>query len=587
MARAAVVLYEEAPEKEQFLLARTLDFFGVPWKMLALSAFPKADSVAQDSVVFGSAAAVATALEQTATVERCLERRTVFYAYSSHDRSATERGIRSLLGDSGVTVGDAPDSIVAVQVTSCPGDEVGPMAGIAAHVRMRKEDAILAGIERLGTRVSTILSADGAPIYLRMEHRSIPIYLCASRYVTDIDQEIEAGYYDVKEHFCSTVPLVAFIRLLFQEVAWHPQELGACLIIDDPLLRRRYGCCDFKRMQQLMREYGFTTNIAFIPWNWQRTSPAAADLFGNGFGPFSVSVHGCDHIQAEFGNSSPAILYERARLALRRMQKHEERTGIHHDPIMVFPHGVFSSRCPGILKRTGFWAAINTEVSPVDRTGGRTRVRDAWDIATMKYGDFPVFTRRYAHHGIENFAFDLLLGKPCLIVAHHDFFKDEYAALLQLLEGLRARNCSLHWQPLGAVVRNACRRRSTGRGTEEVQMYGAELSLHNASEQPLQVIIQKQEADVETISEIQCDGAPVPWLGVEDRCSFAATIPAKSERLFRISYREPDQMSADMRSAAFRSSVGARRFLSELRDASRGRFASISLAATTLRGARK
>src|SRR5208282_5599268 len=122
-------------------------------------------------------------------------------------------------------------------------------------------------------------------------HRSIPIYLCASRYVTDIDQEIKAGYYDVKEHFCSAVPLVTFIRLLFREVAWHPQELGACLIIDDPLLRRRYGCCDFKRMQQLMQEYGFTTNIAFIPWNWRRTSPAAADLIGNGSGAFSVSVH--------------------------------------------------------------------------------------------------------------------------------------------------------------------------------------------------------------------------------------------------------------------------------------------------------
>ena len=45
----------------------------------------------------------------------------------------------------------------------------------------------------------------------------------------------------------------------------------------------------------------------------------------------------------------------------------------------------------------------------------------------MRYGDFSIFTRRYAHHGLENFAFDLLLGKACLIVCHHDFFKDGYA----------------------------------------------------------------------------------------------------------------------------------------------------------------
>ena len=47
----------------------------------------------------------------------------------------------------------------------------------------------------------------------------------------------------------------------------------------------------------------------------------------------------------------------------------------------------------------------------------------------MTYGAFPIFTRRYAFHGVENFAFDLLLGKPCLIVAHHDSFKDDGTAL--------------------------------------------------------------------------------------------------------------------------------------------------------------
>lgn len=205
----------------------------------------------------------------------------------------------------------------------------------------------------------------------------------------------------------------------------------------------------------------------------------------------------------------------------------------------------------------------------------------------MKYGDFPVFTRRYAHHGIENFAFDLLLGKPCLIVAHHDFFKDDYAALLRLLDGLRALNCSLQWQTLGAVVRKACRRRITGKGTEEVQMYSSQLSLWNAGEQSVQVLIQFQEADTETIAEIKCDGAPVSWRAAGGRCFFEATIPASNERLFQVSYRERKQTSTYMQSATFRSTVAARRFLSELRDASCGRFAPISLAAAKLRRVRK
>jgi hypothetical protein len=256
------------------------------------------------------------------------------------------------------------------------------------------------------------------------------------------------------------------------------------------------------------------------------------------------------------------------------MKRHQARTGIHHDPIMVFPQGVFSSPCPGILKRCGFLAAVNTEISPLDDSAGRARIRDVWDIATMKYGNFPVFTRRYAAHGIENFAFDLLLGKPCLIVAHHGFFKDECAALIRLLNELQALKCSLHWQPLGAIVRKACRRRSMGRETEEVQMYGAELSLSNDGEQPLQVFILTKEADAEAIAEIQCAGAPIPWLVAQGRPSFEATIPAKSDRLFRIAYRTLGHISAYKQSTAFRFSDAARRVLSELRDASLGKVAA-------------
>lgn len=583
MARLAILLCEGAPAIEQVLLARTLDFFAVPWQFAQVSSFFEAGADDQGQVVFGSVAAVATALEQTVAVEHCTERHTVFYAYADQDRSATEQGIRSLLGDPHVMLRDAPDGVVPVQVSSRPEDQTGPMAGIVAHVHMRREDALLGGHEGPGTRIAAIISANGAPIYLRVQRGSIPIYFCTSRYVVDLDQEIDAGFYDVKEHFCSAVPLLLFIRLMFQQVAWHSQELGACLIIDDPLLRRRYGCCDFGTIQRLMQEYGFTTNIAFIPWNWQRTSPRAADLFGNGDGPFSISIHGCDHIKAEFGGSSPDILFSRARLAQTRMLRHEERTGIHHDPVMIFPQG-FLSACPGILKQTGFCAAVNTEISSVDASIGRARIRDVWDIATMKYGDFAIFTRRYVHHGIENFAFDLLLGKPCLIVAHHEFFRDAGAALLRLLNELQARNCSLQWQTLGAVLRNACRRRSTAPGTEEIQMYGAELSISNPEEQEVRVLIRRQEADTAAVSEILCNQVPIPWRVEAGHCAFEATIPPKSERLFRISYRDPNPMNDHVQSAAFRSSVAARRILSEVRDASRGKYASVSLTAAKLRG---
>ena len=63
---------------------------------------------------------------------------------------------------------------------------------------------------------------------------------------------------------------------------------------------------------------------------------------------------------------------------------------------------------------------MNTEVAPAQRAANETTIADLWSVAIMRYGSFPIITRRYPSHGIENFAFDALLGKPCLIAAHHD-----------------------------------------------------------------------------------------------------------------------------------------------------------------------
>ena len=144
-----------------------------------------------------------------------------------------------------------------------------------------------------------------------------------------------------------------FITAIFRDVMWRPQERGACVIIDDPLLKRRYGFCDFTRLRDDMRRHDFTTNIAFIPWNWRRTTRSGGELFRRNPDVFSVSIHGCDHVKAEFGMSSTEAIDTAASLAQTRMRRHQDRTNIRHEPVMVFPQGVFSSICPGSSSATG------------------------------------------------------------------------------------------------------------------------------------------------------------------------------------------------------------------------------------------
>jgi hypothetical protein len=567
MPSLAIILYEGSPGSRELRLQRILDFFGVPWEEIDASQIGKKGASGLEYAAFGSIRAVAAALKGYEAADPAVLRPTAFYAYLDDERSLCVSALRSLLGDANLSIQETPSGKVTVSVSDELADVSGPMAGLKVSLKLSDEDAVLSGAPAgRESKFATIMSAGDAPVFVRFQRHGTPVFLCTSLRMVDIDQPVNGRFYDVKDHFCSAVPLIAFIKLMFPEVAWQPRELGACLIIDDPLLKFRYGFCNFSKLRELMRKHGFTTNIAFIPWNWRRTSPGASKLFSDKSGFFSVSIHGCDHTAGEFGATSPDVLHSRAHLARSRMRSHELRTGIQHDSIMVFPQGAFSSACPEVLKRDGYMAAVNTEISPVDSQNSRTRIRDVWDVAIMAYGDFPVFTRRYAFHGIENFAFDILLGKPCLIVAHHDFFKDGGAALIELIEKIKALNCKVSWRSLGEVIRRSCRHRALGAGTEEFEMYGSELLVANPSNEAIEARIRKRKGGDDLPSEIFCDDNPVRWATEDGYFVFSESIPPQCEKRFRVVYPEQGDAEQAHRSLRFELAVAARRILSEFRD---------------------
>lgn len=585
MARRALILHKGISGPQEVRLGRILDFFGIPWEAVAVSKLAETEKSPTECAVFGSVKAVAAAMEVKRGANESILRAAAFYLYSNDERRACERAIQSLCGGTSWSLQEVPAGTVSfIKVSEELVELAGPMAGLEVSAHLGSEDSILVCSEDgQGSGFTTIISANGAPVFVRFQQGGVPGFLCTSPEMVDIDQPVSRGYYDVKDHFCAIVPLVMFLTWAFPAVIWRPQELGACLMIDDPLLKSHYGSCDFSKLRDLMRRYSFTTNIAFIPWNWRRTSRAAADFFRDESKYFSVSIHGCDHHGGEFGATSVDVLDDKARLAQSRMRNHEARTGIGHDPVMVFPQGVFSSRCPEVLKRNGFIAAVNTEVTPVDYQNAQTRIRDVWDIAIMKYGAFPIFTRRYPFHGWENFAFDLLLGKPCLIVTHHDFFRDDCAGLIEMVEKLSSLNCSLRWRPLGEVIRRACRRRVIGARTEEVEMFGNELLVANPLDQSVELRIHKRESQAHFVYEILCDGIHVEWKADGEFLIFSERISPRSERLFQVLYREQLAGKKSHHSFRFHLAVAGRRILSELRDDYLSRSRLLSTAAVKLK----
>lgn len=565
MAGLALIVHRDTPGANEERLGRILTFFGVPWESLSLAdlAGPKSSpNRDRGYAVLGSVEtlAAASALPRAAAV---LQGATALYAYATPNHDASMRAWSTMAGGVWTWRQLAGDTVPVAITATCP-DFAGPMSGIEAVVRPSDEDGGVTASNDANA-FAPIVSVAGRPAFVRTEHHGVPAYFSATTAIVDIEAPVGGNFYDVKAHFLSAVPLVMFVTSIFRDVTWRPQELGACLIIDDPLLKSRYGFCDFRRLRDSMRQHGFTTNVAFIPWNWRRTSRAASEFFRREADVFSVSIHGCDHVAAEFGSASPDTLETKARLAQTRMRAHQERTGIAHDPVMVFPQGVFSHECPPVLKLNGFVAAVNTEIAPVNSGHTRTAVRDVWDTAILAYGTFPIYTRRYAFHGIENFAFDLLLGKPCFIVAHHEFFRDGGAALTTLVEKLSSLNCALRWSSPREVIRGAYRRRSDGH-VEHVEMYGSELRLTNDSDRERETCVRKREIDPSLVESVEIDGFRVDVTRAADAIAFAYRLKPKSQALVSVLYRGRPTSSSQPSSVKYHLTVAARRYMSEIRD---------------------
>jgi hypothetical protein len=360
------------------------------------------------------------------------------------------------------------------------------------------------------------------------------------------------------------VPVVLFVRWAFQGHIWNAPEHSASLIVDDPVLKPRYGFLDFRQVLELMQQHHFSTTIAFIPWNRKRTHKKTASLFLNHPDRYSLVCHGTDHTAGEFGSDSVEMLDRKTREAIARMVEHERLTGIASKPVMVFPQGAFSPEALSVLKSNNFSAAVNTEVNPVGTTKCETEVAELWNMAIMKFSSFPIFTRRYIEHGIENFAFDLLLGKPCLIVAHHDLFKNKAQQLIEFVTSLNSLDCSLCWRGAGDAVRRSYRKRNNTDGTTSIQMFANQMILETPCRTTFHVA--KRECNPASVRQVTVDRKTVAWDWSAEAIRFSFEVAAGESPLVTIDYFESPAGSRSADCLSYRIKCGMRRHLSEFRD---------------------
>ena len=471
------------------------------------------------------------------------------------DSAAQSSGLLKVL-TGGSVVGVEAQNAGRISVGECR-EVCGPMAGQSfdangAHIPF----AFSAG------SFTPLLSAGRQPFFVRVNDHGSQWMLLAGAEFADLDDGVPKGT-SVLKFFPGLAPVMMFLRAAAPAAFWHNDAPTACFIVDDPPLKSRYGFLEYQKLLALMDRQRFSTSIAFIPWNYRRSQRRVTEMFARRPGACSLSVHGCDHTRGEFGGTDARVLREQAQLALERMAKHRELTGLGFDDVMVFPQGIFSTAALAALKACGYLAAVNSTPYPVD--GEQSLIlRDLLGIAVTRFSGFPLFARRYPQH-IAELAFDLFLGKPALLVEHHGFFQDGYRALAETVGRVGRLDARLRWTNLADACSRACLQRTDANGVVQVAFATGRLVLENETKRAQEYVL-TQGDPANSVKWVVVNGGRVPLERGPDgfcvRLSLAAGQPVNI-RVDHMQAAAPLQQNVD-RMHQFK--VFLRRNLCEFRD---------------------
>lgn len=558
----AGIIEDSSSEVRTDRLTRLLDFLGISWEILPIGS----DLLTGDSNgALRRYHSILGPLPDAAAVwsSKALLVRHSFFFYATEDTAKSSSSLEGLTGCQNATLQSYGQESITAEVSTDWPSLTGSMHGLKVTAKVRSCDRVVT-LETCGS-ISTIIGSNGGAAFLCCENGAHRAFVSCSCEIPDLDQPLTGKSYDVTRQFLSAVPLLMYLKWAFRDVCWQANESGACLILDDPVLKSRYGFCDFHLLDSQMKDHSFTTSIAMIPWNTRRTSVEMASLIRTSGGRLSVSVHGCDHTLREFETHDVSELNTRVESANRRMEQHRETTGISHDAIMIFPQGIFSPESMHVLQQHGFVAAVNTDPLPCEARQGLT-LRDSWALAITRYSSFALFTRRYPADGLANFAFDILLGKPCLIVEHHNFFKAEHREVVGFVNALNSLNTTLRWRSLGDVIRRSYQWRIDSDGVVHVRMFANELFLTNDGDAEREYRIEKADQGSVGVEEVTADGRSVLWQNAGGSLFFGCTVPPGKEALIQVRYARPEKSSVPSEGINGSVKIAMRRRLREFRD---------------------
>jgi hypothetical protein len=572
-SHSAIILVEREAKLDADSLEKLLEFFGVQHRTIFAESASEEDARCMlfpehEVVLFASATGLVLAEKNGLFDPKSLQTSTSLFQMVLVYAGAKSRDILAayaLLFDS------TSCKLIyqtARQTKICFSDQhpdlCGPFSGLTIE-NVSSADTVLLIKHEKGEPIIMDSSQGNAAVLLYEQRSGKQVFLVTSSGVANLEAVTKEKYFDIKKHFLELLPFVIFIKRAFADEIYKTDGVKACLIVDDPTLVRTYGHFNYEDVLKEMHIRKFTTNVGFIPWNYRRSDHAVVSLLKSNLDKFSIAVHGCDHTRAEFGTISASVLDWLAKTAKSRMELHKERHHLDYNKVMIFPQGIFSEESATALKRNNYWAAVNTDTcASNDRTG--VALGEVMDLAITKYSSFPIITRRYLWHGLENFAFDILLEKPCLIVTHHQDYRNDSKRVLSGLEMLSKLNANLNWSTLGDVVQTLYKRQRRSAEHESIRIYAHTNLIKNNSQSHVEATFSKVETDIDMLNAVLLDGKPAGWTITGNNCVVSCKMSPGQIIHLQFQYRQNLPLIPFESSFVRRGKVLLRRHMTEIRD---------------------
>jgi hypothetical protein len=350
---------------------------------------------------------------------------------------------------------------------------------------------------------SAMIRAASRPFFVRVDRRQSEFFFLACGEFGNLKEKVSREP-SLLHWFSRLLPLMIFLRSALGNNLWRSDLSQACFIIDDPFLKPRYGFLEYQKLLEAINQLKFSACIAFIPWNYRRSRQQIADRISVGAASLSLCVHGCDHTRGEFAATDFELLRDKAGLALDRMRSHRQRSGAPFDDVMVFPQGLFSYEALEALDACGYLAAVNTDLRPSGMPESLT-LEDLLDVAITKFGGFPLFGRHYPRD-LAQFAFDLFLGKPALIVEHHSYFRNGYEEIRSFVGQLNQLDEQLDWHNPAAICSRACLKKVMPNGEVHTRFYTKQFQLTNRGAESQAYVLLRQWTGEKILPKVTVDG---------------------------------------------------------------------------------